>query len=265
MTDERLKFVHPVLNTFENDDIKDFAIILLDNLPEYVWSVPASSTGKYHPAYSLGEGGLMRHQVAVVRFLNFFFELEQYNKIMTSRQRDLLRVAGFVHDGRKSGAQEDYEKNKYTKFDHPVQMANVIRSYDGKYLSHEEIELIAHCVESHMGSWNVDKRTGECLPKPEDIYQELVHLADYLASRKDLTMNFDNIPSVPAAVQINPDEYVLSFGKHKGEKLIDLYRAGDDYCRWMEENITRPDVQAAIKAIKKKLEEDARIDDDIDL
>lgn len=254
MTPERLNIVQSVLNTFENDDIKNFAIVLLDNLPEYIWRVPASSTGKYHPAYSLGEGGLMRHQIAVVRLLNFFLELEQYNKIIPSRERDLLRVAGLIHDGRKSGSQSDYERSKYTKFDHPLQMATVIRSYDGKYLNHDEIELIAHCIESHMGSWNVDKKTGECLPKPEDLYQELVHLADYLASRKTLTMDFENIET--PRVESNPEEYVLTFGKHKGEKLIDLYRSGDDYVVWMEENITRPDVQAAIKAIKKKLAEE---------
>lgn len=254
MNSERENLLKPILNTFENDDIKNFAIVLLDNLPEYIWRVPASSTGKYHPAYSLGEGGLMRHQIAVVRFLNFFLELEQYNKIIHSRERDLLRVAGLIHDGRKSGSQSDYERSKYTKFDHPLQMAAVIRSYDGKYINHNEIELIAHCIESHMGSWNVDKKTGECLPKPEDLHQELVHLADYLASRKTLTMDFENIET--PRVESKPEEYVLTFGKHKGEKLIDLYRSGDDYVVWMEENITSPDVQAAIKAIKKKLAEE---------
>ena len=254
MNSEHENLLKPILNTFENDDIKNFAIVLLDNLPEYIWRVPASSTGKYHPAYSLGEGGLMRHQIAVVRFLNFFLELEQYNKIIPSRERDLLRVAGLIHDGRKSGSQSDYERSKYTKFDHPLQMAAVIRSYDGKYLNHNEIELIAHCIESHMGSWNVDKKTGECLPKPEDLHQELVHLADYLASRKTITMDFENIET--PRVESKPEEYVLTFGKHKGEKLIDLYRSGDDYVVWMEENITRPDIQAAIKAIKKKLAEE---------
>ena len=58
MTKERLKFVQPILNTFGNEDIKNFAIVLLDNIPEYIWHVGASSTGKYHPSYSLGEGGL---------------------------------------------------------------------------------------------------------------------------------------------------------------------------------------------------------------
>lgn len=252
MTPERLNIVQPVLNTFENDDIKDFAIVLLDNLPEYIWSVPASSTGKYHPQYSLGLGGLMRHQVAVVRFLNFFLELEQYGGGMTSRERDLMRVAALIHDGMKSGTQDDYNKSKYTKFNHPILMADVIRSTDG--LEASERDFIAHCIESHMGQWCSDKKTGIELPKPKDEYQKLVHLADYLASRKTLTMDFENI-EVPR-VESKPEEYVLTFGKHKGEKLIDLCRSGDDYVEWMEENIGRRDVQDAIKAVKKKLAEE---------
>ena len=75
MTTEREKLLEPILNTFENPDIKEFAVVLLDGLPEYIWHVGASSTGKYHPQYSLGEMGLMRHQMAVVRFMNFFLEL----------------------------------------------------------------------------------------------------------------------------------------------------------------------------------------------
>ena len=252
MTPERLNIVQPVLNTFENDDIKDFSIVLLDNLPEYIWSVPASSTGKYHPQYSLGLGGLMRHQVAVVRFLNFFLELEQYGGGMTSRERDLMRVAALIHDGMKSGTQDDYNKSKYTKFNHPILMADVIRSTDG--LEASERDFIAHCIESHMGQWCSDKKTGIELPKPKDEYQKLVHLADYLASRKTLTMDFENI-EVPR-VESKPEEYVLTFGKHKGEKLIDLCRSGDDYVEWMEENIGRRDVQDAIKAVKKKLAEE---------
>lgn len=256
MNQERERLLEPILNTFENEDIKEFTVELLNNLPEYIWHVGASSTGKYHPAYSLGEGGLMRHQMAVVRFLNFFLELEQYGAGMTSRERDLMRTAALVHDGMKSGTQDDYNKSKYTKFNHPILMANVVRSIDG--LENGERDFIAHCIESHMGQWNVDKKTNIELPKPKDEYQKLVHLADYLASRKTLAMDFENI-EVPR-VESKPEEYVLTFGKHKGEKLIDLYRSGDDYVIWMEENITRPEVQAAIRAIKQKLAAEA--DDD---
>lgn len=252
MTEERLNFVQPVLDTFENQDIKEFAIVLLDNLPEYIWHVGASSTGKYHPSYSLGSGGLMRHQMAVVRFLNFFFELEQYSSKIDSRERDLMRVAALIHDGRKSGSQEDYEKSKYTKFNHPILMADVIRSYDGQYLNHKEIEFIANIISKHMGQFNTDKKTGTTLPQPDDSYSELVHLADYLASRKSLTMEFENYIMPSTKIEFD-SEYKLSFGKHSGARLIDVYKVDPGYCQWMEENIHKPDVQNMIKAMKEYL------------
>lgn len=261
MTEERMKMIQPVLDTIENDDIKEFATVLIDNLPEYIWEVGASSTGKYHPAYSLGEGGLMRHQMAVVRFLNFFFELEQYQNVITSRRRDLLRIAGFVHDGRKSGTQEAYEKSKYTKFDHPKLMADEVMSYDGKYLNTEELTFIAKAINSHMGQWNVDSKTKVELPKPSNMYEEFVHLADYLASRKSLTMDFEHI-EIPRPAPVKPEEYTLQFGKHKGSKLIDIYRRHPDYVVWLEENITRQDVLDAIKAVKGKITDEIDLEED---
>ena len=252
MTDERMKLVEPILDTIENKDIKEFAIVLLDSLPEYIWTVPASSTGKYHPAYSLGEGGLMRHQMAVVRFLNFFFELEQYSSKLTSREMDLMRVAGLVHDGMKSGSQEQFSSSKYTKFEHPIMMAAMIRSFDGKYLNHDEIELIAEAVSKHMGSWNTDKKSSTVLPKPNDKFSRMLHVADYLSSRKCLTMDFEN--SVPVSTKVEWDEnYTLSFGKHSGKRLIDVYQKHPDYIAWCEENVKRQDFLNMIKAMKEFL------------
>jgi hypothetical protein len=51
--------ITPILDTIVNDDIREFAKVLVEGLPPYVWEVGASSTGKYHPAYSLGLGGLI--------------------------------------------------------------------------------------------------------------------------------------------------------------------------------------------------------------
>lgn len=252
MTEQQSNMVAPILATIVNDDIREFAKVLVDGLPDYIWHVGASSTGKYHPAYSLGEGGLMRHQMAVVRFLNYFFELEQYATI-GSRKFDLMRVAGLVHDGRKSGEQSDYEKSKYTKFDHPIQMANVIRSYDGQYLNHDELEFIAHCIESHMGGWNTDKTSSVVLPKPEDVYQHFVHLADYLASRKDLTMAFDNFETPNQTTTVSSvDDYVITFGKHKGEKLIDVFKSDRSYCMWLKENSFQKEIKEMIQQVESK-------------
>lgn len=259
MTEQQNNMVAPILSTIVNEDIREFAQVLVDGLPNYIWEVGASSTGKYHPAYSLGVGGLMRHQIAVVRFLNYFFELEQYNTKFTSREMDLMRVAGLVHDGRKSGEQSDYDKSKFTKFDHPIQMANIIRSYDGQYLEHDELEFIAHCIESHMGQWSTDRKSSVVLPKPLDVYQHFVHLADYLASRKDLTMAFDNIET-PKPVQVNVDDYVITFGKYKGTKLVDVYNKDRSYCMWLKENSYMKEVVEMIKQIEAK---QAQEDDEI--
>ena len=133
-------------------------------------------------------------------------------------------------------------------------MADIIRSYDGQYLNHEEIEFIANIISKHMGQWNVDKKTGIILPKPDDLYSELVHLADYLASRKSLTMEFENYSAPPTKVEFDPD-YKLNFGKYKGQRLIDVNRFTPDYVEWMEANITRQDVIDMIKAMKKYLKE----------
>lgn len=257
MTEQQNNMIAPILATIVNEDIREFAQILVEGLPNYIWEVGASSTGKYHPAYSLGAGGLMRHQIAVVRFLNYFFELEQYNTRFTSRECDLMRVAGLVHDGRKSGEQSDYEKSKYTKFNHPVQMANVIRSFDGKYLNHDEIEFVASCIESHMGQWNVDKRSGEVLEKPTSDYQHFVHLADYLASRKDLTMAFENIEQPKPQTQI-PDinEYKMTSGAFAGKTIPEIAKIRPNYMTWAIDNHPNEIVRTLAKQFLANQEDD---------
>ena len=168
-----------------------------------------------------------------------------------------MRVAGLVHDCRKSGEQSDYERSKFTNFDHPIQMANVIYSYDGKYLNSVEIDFIATCIHSHMGQWCTDRKTSEVLPTPIHDYQEFVHLADYLASRKDLTMAFD-VSEQPKTETLNLDynTYVLDFGKHKGTKLIDLYKKEKGYCMWLKENSYKKEVVDMIKQIEAQEEDE---------
>ena len=255
MTEQQSNMVEPILSTIVNEDIREFAKALVDGLPEYIWHVGASSTGKYHPAYSLGEGGLMRHQIAVVRFLNFFFELEQYNTQFTSREMDLMRVAGLIHDGRKSGEQSDYVKSKFTKFDHPIQMANVVMEYDGKYLNRDELEFIAHCIASHMGQWNTDKKSSVVLDKPRDNYQFFVHLADYLASRKDLTIAFDGYEQQCSEL---PDinTYTFNFGRHSGKTIPEVAAKDMGWLIWAKDNLTRePEITLINNYLKSQEDE----------
>lgn len=126
----------------------------------------------------------------------------------------------------------------------PLLAANEIRTLIG-FISEEELELVASTIESHMGQWNMDKRSNIVLPLPENKYQKMIHLADYLASRKDIDVLFDGV-EVPKKEIPQIDEYVLTFGKHNGEKLIDVAKSDPDYIRWAKENMTREPVRALL-------------------
>lgn len=172
-----------------NMENKDLELLLKEmekTIPSYYYEVPASSTGKYHPAYALGKGGLHRHTQALLKIMEHIFTIDFS---FDSRERDLMRIAGIMHDSRKSGSQEDYEKDPMTKFEHPILAANEVRNFKGKSWNDNEIEIIAQAVESHMGQWNT--RIGsECiLPLPTNKYQKLLHMCDYLASRKDIIVD----------------------------------------------------------------------------
>jgi len=238
-----------ILSTFENEDIKEFAEKCIDAAPAYWHSVAASSTGKYHPVYALGDGGLVRHTLALVRILNHMFGVESIANQFTSRERDLLRAAGIAHDMMKSGTQEDYEKSKWTKFDHPLLAARMVYDMDG--LNKDERKYIATAISSHMGQWNSDKRHPNIvLPKPQDKSQIILHLADYLASRKDIEIKFDNLPETNEEL---PDinTWIVRFGKYKdaGLTLPQIAEKDPGYIAWAKNNVSIEPAKSLLKTI----------------
>ena len=163
--------------------------ILINLLPDYFFEVAASSTGKYHPKFSLGEGGLLRHSKAAFKI---GYELLNNNTIGYSfkdDEKDMMLFALLVHDGLKHG--EEY--SEWTVFDHPTQMSNFIKKNKDKLtLSDEEINFICSVIETHMGEWTKDYKGSEVLKKPSNKYQRFVHMCDFLASRKFLDITFKN-------------------------------------------------------------------------
>lgn len=217
-----------IINTIENDEFKKLAEAMVETIPPYFFEVGASSTGKYHPEYSLGDGGLMRHTIALVRIMNHMFEVMPN---FQSTDRDIMRIAGMMHDTRKSGNQEDFLNNKYTKHEHPLLAAEVVRTFKGKgYCDDFSIELIANAIESHMGKWNTSNKSSIVLPIPTNKFQNMVHLCDYLASRKDLILLFDD----SFQPKIDPMNVKMPFGKYKGNELKNIPL---DYINWCLQNM----------------------------
>lgn len=245
------KIFDSLIESFENDDLREYAKGLIETIPNYFWDVGASSTGKYHPQYALGDLGLARHTCALVRIMNHILNLDCVQEDFNSRERDLLRIAGIMHDTRKSGNDDDYKKSKYTRFEHPLLAAQVIRNTVG--ISAEEIELIANTIESHMGQWNTDKRSSVTLPTPKNKYQKLLHICDYLASRKDIEVMFTGEFAKESSAQtpeVKMEEYVMPFGKYKGELLINIAKDHKDYLEWMNAKL---DMKEPMNSFVKKL------------
>lgn len=243
MTEKQYKLVEPILDTIENEDLKELCVVILDDFPEYIWEVPGSSSGKYHPAQDLGEGGLMRHQVCVARVCNYILQLDQYRNRIGSRERDCMRIASLCHDGRKSGL----ENRGNTVHEHPVLMGDEVWKLVTAYPElKDELDIIRNCIYSHSGQWTTSKRSELVLPEPVTEIQELVHLSDYIASRKDIEMQFDGWEKPPLP-DIN--EYALSFGKHKGKTLVEINSFDTGYIDWLKENYGKEPVRSLLKQL----------------
>lgn len=177
------------INYIKNKKYQDNLKILINLLPDYFFSVQASSTGKYHPVFTLGEGGLVRHTKAVVRIAYELYNDESITGCFNQDEKDLMLIALVLHDGLKHGI----TKNEYVVFEHPLIMGNYIKENQDKLtLTDNEIEFLANVISSHMGPWTKDYNGNEVLPKPTNKYQKFVHMCDYLASRKFLNINFEN-------------------------------------------------------------------------
>ncbi len=187
-TIEKIAVFEKELNFINNPRYKKSAESLIELLPDYFFEVPASSTGKYHPSFSLGDGGLVRHTKVAVRIAYEMFNDESITGAYSKNEKDLMMIALMMHDGLKSGL----VKSQYTKFEHPLLVCDYIKeNKDKTEFNDKEIEFICHVISSHMGPWNTNNYSNVVLPKPESRFQRFVHMCDYLASRKFLDVKFD--------------------------------------------------------------------------
>ena len=176
------------LNFIKDNNIKNSLEVILDLLPEYFYQIPASSTGKYHPEFTLGDGGLVRHTKVAVRIAIELFNDSALNNF-TDHEKDLIVFSLTIHDGLKCGL----VKSEYTKFEHPLLISKFVRDNKDKLLLDDnDIDFICSCVETHMGPWTKDYNGNEVLEPPKTKYQRFVHMCDYLASRKFLNVKFIN-------------------------------------------------------------------------
>lgn len=175
------------LGYIQSERNRENAKKLISILPDYFFRIPASTTGKYHPSFALGDGGLVRHTKVAVRIAYEILSNECLSFKFTDHEKDLLLIALMLHDGCKTGVEE----TRYTIAEHPLVVSRYLKENQSVTdFSDEEIGLICSVIETHSGPWNTDYKGNVILEKPSNRYQRFVHMCDYLASRKFLDVTF---------------------------------------------------------------------------
>lgn len=178
------------ISYIQDERIRASAKTMVELLPDYFFHEAASSTGKYHPKFSQGEGGLVRHVKVAVKFAQELFNIYKFD----NETRDLITFALIIHDGLKRGVDEE----RYTRFDHPLLIGEYLKTNKDKLeLSEEQIDRIVKMDASHMGKWNTnDYNPGIVLPLPSSVEEKFVHMCDYLSSKKFINVEFDEADNI---------------------------------------------------------------------
>lgn len=172
------------LSYIVDEDIKESLAIMIDKIPDYFFTIPAASTGKYHPAFAQGDGGLVRHTKAAVRMAYELYGIYKFPQ----RTKDLIIMALVLHDSVKKGIEE----TKWTLHDHPLIACEFIRNNKSELkLNDDDIEFVCGCISGHMGKYNTCDYSDVILPLPKTPEQKFVHMCDFLASRKVINITFD--------------------------------------------------------------------------
>ena len=246
----KIKIFEELLNKFETDEIKDYCADMIKEIPDYIFTIPSSTSFKYHNKTQCQPHGQIFHILMFAEIMNYVLELEYVKERTNERQRDCLRCTPIFHDAIKCGL----NGSQYTVHEHPMLAGEWVRN---TFVEHDvdanTKAYIARLCESHSGEWTSTKRSKTVLPKPENDEQFFVHMCDYLASRSNLDMTYSNevlatLDDVEIPKQELPDvnTYVLNFGKHSGEKLVDVAQSDPSYISWAKENMNREPIKSLL-------------------
>lgn len=188
------------MSYIEDAEILRFIIDVFSRFtPDYFWTVPCSTSGKYHPRVSLGSGGLIRHVKLAVWW---GLEIMQCWPNLSLTAIDEVTAALILHDLNKNGEKLDpngFPTLKDSVSVHGPYLGNRIRGWMGGLVNQPETKVEYNCpdrinrilaaIDGHMGIWTNPSYE---MSKPQYTWSDhdtynvctIVHLSDYCSSRK---------------------------------------------------------------------------------
>lgn len=180
---KNIKLFECEINLIVNEDLRMAVKSYMEEaVPDYFWTDGASSSGKYHPQFAQGEGGLVRHTKAVVMFAEELLRMSSY-AYMKEEYKDYVIAACIVHDTMKYGI-DKFDKAEYKN--HAANAAYYFGEWCRVECGFTCSEFLLNAIAAHMGQWSTEKED-----RPFTNIDRCVHLADYMASR-----SFIDIPQI---------------------------------------------------------------------
>jgi len=176
-----LQALKPEVDRIKSEDLKKVTKKILMKCPDYICECSTSSTNKYHPSWSNGKGGLIRHTKAVCavteRILMQTPEYDDWNW-------DIPWIAAILHDMAKYTT----DKQEHSFMDHPIRMMQLISQISP---GDEIWTRIARVIECHMSRWTTDSKRNTIGRLPENYEEWIVAHADMIVAAKFIKIEFD--------------------------------------------------------------------------
>lgn len=248
--EDKKKIIEPLTRNFETEEIKLWFMDMVGEIPDYIFTMKASTTAKYHNAQQCETHGQLIHAFMFDSILNHLLRLKgNREKFPTPEERDCMRCCPVLHDAVKCG----WNGSKYSVANHPMLAKEWILSTEVEHkIPTEYRQMVADCCEAHSGEWNKSKSGKVLMSEPRNEREFLIHMCDILSSRPDINydvpdelMELMNMYAKEELPDIN--EYVLTFGKHKGKTLIQVNAEDPSYIKWAKENMTMEPAKSLLR------------------
>lgn len=255
--DQKVAVFQPLLDKFETEEIRLYCADMIKKIPDYIFDMPSSTSGKYHNKIQCLPHGQVYHIIMFAEILNYLLALKcNKEKFKSPRQRDAMRCVPYFHDAIKCG----WDGSSYTVHEHPILAGTWVREEKTEHdIDDTAKEAIARMCERHSGEFTSFQKSKTILPEPENEMERMIHMCDILSSRNNIDMQPpEYLQDIFADTNIDikfDETYTMPFGKYVGQKLIDIYNNKPDYIDWLENNINKREVLNMIKAMKEWLKE----------
>lgn len=248
--EEKQRIFEPLLRDFETETFAEYFRDMVAEIPDYIFTIPSSTSGKYHNATQCEKFGQIYHEYMFASILNHRLRLkanrEKYN---TQEIRDCMRCVPVFHDAVKCG----WNGSRYTVSEHPMLAAEWVRTTSVEHdIDSQYKEMIACMCEAHSGEWNKNRSGEEIMPEPRNDMEFFIHECDILSSRADLDMIIsDELKEIlsgekVAEKEMSLEEYRVDFGKYSGKTLLEIRDLDPGYIRWMKEKVDREPVRTLL-------------------